>query len=591
MLLSQLPYELITHISSFLSISDLVSLAVTCSHIHSCFKVRLGVHQQKLRNLSTISDINRYRTTSILRDLLRDDTICEDTDYVREAIIKSYQTHAPSDANRDRTDLLLPDGQPFDLAHALLELNLPCQFWTPRILARNEDAFEVFLILSLVRMPRLSRLRVSLPPCYGRTLLFGRTANYALGLLSPSIPFLEIFVEVVNQIGKSNVCGRLNGHPWPPGLESLRSLEIEVDQLHNYNRFSFDTTAHPLLQSSDLQPLFLLPNLRKLVLNKHPLAQPADSFHSSRLREWNIIDRKSPIEELILVGFAGCQEPVRLMIQSTKRLRHLILYQRGDEEQAKGAIKALQERHAESLETVVLPSHTSNALSWCQSFRHLKHLTISYVDVMAALRRQQSHNSISDKHSTESRIFDLATRLPRTIEFLRLIGGRQASTVTSVRAIPLYSDIQNFLETVILFVSTRGARSGSRKQGECSRHLRDICFGDMRVAVMPEDKMVGKTLHQSYTKAREIARLKLNNEVEKCERLKEVCRQSGVRLHTTNLKTRNCDHPDRHPYVAKRPLSRQELVEEAERLSQDADTTVQAILSQYVDAMPKRYRR
>lgn len=590
MLLSELPYELITHIGSYLCVSDLVSLAITCSHVYSCSKDRLDIHQQKLSKLSTISDINRYRTTSILRDLLRDDSTCEDVDYVREAIIKSYQSCAPSDTNRNRTSLLLPDGEPFDLGHALSTLNLPCHFWIPRILVRNEDAFEVLLILSLIRMPRLSRLHIALPPCHGRTLLFGRTNNHAMGLLSPSVPFLEIFVEVVNQIGKSNMCGRLNGYPWPPGLQNLHSLEIEVDQLHNFHRLSFDSRAPPLLQSDDFRPLFSLPNLKKLVLNKHPSAPPADAGHSSRLREWNNIDCKSPIESLVLIGFAGWQEHVRLMIQSIKHLRRLVLYQRGNEEQAKGALKALQQRHTASLETVVLPSHTSNALSWCQDFSNLKHLTISYVEVMATLRRHQSTLSTSGGNCSESRMLNLAKRLPETIESLTFIGGRQSSTVTSVRAIPLYSDIQDFLEIIILLVSTTGVKSDSRRPSEFSKSLRDICFGDMRVAVMPKDKVVGKTLHQSYTKAREVARLKLNNEIEKCEKLKEVCRQSGVRLHTTNLKSRICNHPDQHPYIAKKPLSRQELVAEADRLSQDADATVQAILSQYVDAIPKKYR-
>lgn len=588
MLLSQLPYELITNISSFLCTSDLVNLAITCSHIHSCFKIRLDLHQRKLHNFSTISDINRHKTTSILRDLLRDNASSEDVDYVREAVIRSFQTHAPGDANRNRTSLLFPDGQPFDLEDALSKLNLPCHVWMPRILARNEDAFEIFLIMGLTRMPKLSRLRVSLAPCHGRALLFGRTANYALGLLSPSIPFLEIFIEVVNQIDK---CSRFSGDPWPPGLESLRSLEIEVDQLHNHNRFDFDDFAPPLLQSSELRPLFLLPNLRKLVVNRHPAAQPRDTFQFPRSREWNNIDRKSPIEELILVGFAGWQEYVRLMIRSVKHLRCLILLQRGDEEQVKGALEALQEYHAESLETVILPSLTSNALSWCQTFRRLKYLTISYVDIMIAFRRQQNYNSIAEKHNPESRIFDLAKRLPDTIEFLGLIGGQQSNTVKSVRPIPLYSDIQDFLAIITLFVSMKGARPRPRKHGECSRSLRDVCFGDMRIAVIPKDKVIGKTLHQSYTKAKEIARLKLNNEIERCDKLKEICRQSGVRLHTTNLKAKTCDYPDRHPYVAKRPLSGQELVEEAEKLSQDADTSVQAILSQYIDAMPKRYRR
>ena len=590
MLLSELPYELVTHISSYLCISDLVSLAITCSHVYSCSKDRLDVHQHKLSTLSTISDINRYRTTSILRDLLRDDTTSEDVDYVREAVIKSYQSCAPSDTNRNRTSLLLPDGEPFDLGRALSTLNLPCHFWIPRIHARNEDAFEVLLILSLMRMPRLSRLRISLPPCHGRTLLFGRISNHALGLLSPSVPFLEIFVEVVNQIGKSNIGGRLNGYTWPPGLQNLRSLEIEVDQLHNFHRLSYDSRASPLLQSDDFRPLFSLPTLRRLVLNKHPSAPPADAGHSSRLREWNNIEGKSPIEELVLVGFAGWQEHVRLMIQSTKQLRYLVLHQRGNEEQAKGALKALQQRHTAFLETIVLPSHTSNAMSWCQMFPHLKYLTISYVEVMAAFRKQQSFLSTSNTNNSDSRTFYLATRLPETIEFLTLIGGRQSSTVTSVRAIPLYSDIQDFLEIIILLISMRGVKSGLRSSGAHSRYLQDVCFGDMRVAVMPKDKVVGKTLHQSYTKAREIARLKLNNEVERSEKLRETCRQSGVRLHTMNLKTRDCDYPDRHPYVAKKPMSRQELVAEAERLSQDADANVQAILSQYVDAIPKKYR-
>lgn len=586
--MSGLPYELITNISSFLHISDLVNLAVTCAHVHSCLRDRLEVHQHKLFKLGTINDRNRARATSILRSLFLQDSPSEDAWYFREAIIQSYQWSTFGNVDHNMSSLYLPDGQHFDMTQAVSGLGLRRFDWFYTYIFRSEDGFEGFLTLALLLMPRLSRLRFTLHPCHGHRLVYARSSNHAPSWTLPRAHVFEIFTKVIGHISApAKEC------PWPPGLLSVQSIEVELDELHSFNRFVNWGAAIPRLYPEDLYGLFRLPNLKRLLLTRHPSAQSTlQEFTSTKLRlkEWILLDCTSSIEELVLVGFAGWQEYIRLMIQSVRRLRLFVLHQRGNEDQNKGIIQALQLRHASSLETIILPNLISNALSWCQTFSRLKYLTVSYVEIMGAFRKHQNHLSTSDRHNDEATRCWLATQIPHTVEFVVFIGGRQSSTITSVRAIPLYSDIQEFIAIVTRFVTTRGAGSKSSNDGEISQNLRDICFGDMRVAVVPQDAAAGKTLHQSYTKARELARLKLIKEVERSDKLKEVCDRSGVRLHVTDLKTRVCNHAKQHPYVARQRSSRQELIARAEKLSEDADLTVQTILSQYVDAIPKKYR-
>lgn len=78
MLFSELPYELVAYVSSFLHILELLNLAFICTHVHACLNDRLKIHQHKLATLSTVDDLNRARTTSNILGILQAGEDCSD---------------------------------------------------------------------------------------------------------------------------------------------------------------------------------------------------------------------------------------------------------------------------------------------------------------------------------------------------------------------------------------------------------------------------------------------------------------------------------------------------------------------------------
>lgn len=586
MLFSELPYDIILHVCSFIHTSDLVSLATSCSHIHSCLEKLLAVHQRKLATLSSIHDTNRVQIVPILRNLLLQGSDFEDVWYFREVVISSYRSDEVRCTERVAGAGLLPGNSNPTLSFVAGCVGLPRILANHHNARRPVDELDAFLILALLKMPRLSALRISPHPSHGNSKLYGRgSPNGQLGWYTPRVYALEVLITVVTLLFTPKSSPR-DAALLLPALKGLKAIEIEEDELQDLNQLGYGEPAFYQLRQADLRPLFNLPRLKRLTIHRHKSSHVRSGGYKEPVWQyWDYSGAHSSVEELILVGFGGWQEVIRNMLKIVKRLRLFVLQQRGREKQLGGILQALQECHHSSLETVVLPLQLSNTLSWCQPFGRLKHVTLSYVDIMEALRGQQISSLVRNPETATSSSFHLATRLPSVIEVLSLVGGRQSNSATSVRPIPLYNDIQDFLDVMVTFVSERGVGPGGFSFDGSSKNLRDICFGDMRVAIAPEDRAEGKRLHESFTKSKELLRLKLNYVIERSGKLSEACNEHGVRLHTTNLKTRECNHASRHPYVAKRPLSKQELLAKAERMGQNADAITRAVLAQYTEKL------
>lgn len=256
-------------------------------------------------------------------------------------------------------------------------------------------------------------------------------------------------------------------------------------------------------------------------------------------------------------------------------------------------MEPLQLLHSSTLEVLIPPSHTSNSLSWCQTFPSLKNLTLSYVEVMDIFRKYRIHLPTLEKRNDALDGFRLAMCVPERVESVAFIGGRALDVVTSPWSPPIYNDghdIQDFIDIITVYVSSRGSLVRSNIGDDTSRNLRDICFGDMRVTFKPQNAAIGKKLNLSSTEANEISRLELDKALRESDKLREVCSLNGVRLHFTNLDTRVCDRVDCHPYPPKKRFSRQELIAEAEKLSKDSDMATKSVLSQYIRYISEDHR-
>lgn len=601
---SQLPYELVVHISTLLHIPDLLNLAVTCAHVHTCLGEQLKVHQHKLATLSSVNDLNRSHTMSALRMIFQPDHPSHgDIWYFREVTVHAYSSVL---FRRMNIDVNMPNPRlsneaPFNTTRAISDMSLlsPADLRRYDTLLRRVDrseGFEGFLTLALLQMPRLSRLRFALHPCNGHDQVCWRFVENAVALEPARVQVFGLLLALLSCFEKRIIGESSETFILPAGLRSLQSIEIEIDQLHNFNNFGEYGTLHPELHTDSFRPLFLLPNLKRLLVSRHPLARRHDStfvaYSKGRDEAWRHLYRTSPVEELVIVGFGSCGQTIQLMTRSVRQLRALVLQQRGNEHQIKELLSILQLEHAPWLETFIPPSHTSNALSWCQSFSQLRYLTLSYIEVMEVLQEHCHQISISDGKSHILADFHLATRIPESVEMVVFIGGLISGAVPSLSSHPFCCstrDIQHFTDIVAAFVSTRGSTRQSSDAGQTSRNLRDLCFGDMRVVYKPENAEEGVRLHSSSIEDTEIGRHKLGKALHESEKLKEMCSLHRVRLHFTDLTTRVCDHAGQHPYLPKKRLTRQELIAEAERLSEDADVITKTVLSRYVDAIPADY--
>lgn len=601
---AQLPYELITQISLFLDIPDLLSLALTNSTIHARLGYRLGIHKHKLATLSSVDDRNRPSVTPALRSLFRNQEIWMDhVEYDNPWYFREVVIHAFSDPFSvsipnylaHRCNPCLPDGERFPVKESITEDLRLTWDWYKGMSSKHlevSQGFEVLMSLALLVMPRLSKLRFLLHPCHRHKFATLEVDGLQYRSGNTRYQVFELFTELLwwnaHHISRSP-----QTFSWPPGLQSLRSLEIQTEDLHGFCGFPYSNRNEdrPRTEIAYLRALFWLPNLKRLLFTRYP-SNEVEWLNDSDIEGFDHLDRQSPIEELVLVGCGQWRRVTDSIIRSIRRLRFFVLEQRGNECGLTDLVNTLKSRHASSLEIFVPPSLTSNALSWCQGFPHLKHLTVSYVEVMSIFQQQQKHFSTSSQHceATSDRVSILRTAIPRTVEFLAFIGGRQSSAITSVKFIPNDQDIQNFIDMVVLLVSARGATPECDSQPglhDESLNLRDVCFGDMRIAIAPCNAEEGQRIARSSTHDGENERLGLGKAIKKSRPLQESCLSHGVRLHFVDLQTRICDHAERHPEPMRKRLSRQELVEKATRLSEGADATTKAILSQYVGAIPQ----
>lgn len=487
MLFSELPYELVGCIGSFLHISDILKLAITCTNIHDALSDRLQVHQKKVASLSTIDDRNRASTISALRGFWRQDSAQHDENawYFREVVVHGYThfTCQPNPISLDTSDLIPQDVEPFDIRRAMSDMSLPYSRAHHNGYSDAVNAFEGLLTLALLQMPRLSRLRFAISPVYGYDHVFVKS-----GVSEPqSVPISPTVLEfLMRSLFRMKVALADQPTEWPLGLQNLQSIEIEVDELQTFNDLGQFGPVKPSVIPEDFGVLFCLPNLKRVLLSRDASDEPNDDEIEYMQRTngyWMPPTRSSTVEDLILAGFLGYPEFIQRILRGIRRLRLFVLQQRGNERHMRYWRETLQSEHASSLEVFSPPFHTSNTLAWCQHFIHLKFLTVSYVEVMSIFRQRSSRRSESQREYDLSAVFRsvLATRIPQTVEFVTFIGGQQPSTVTSVLPVPQREDIDNFITIVTNFVNVRGfARQVSPGLG----HDHKDPLGDFVISVL-----------------------------------------------------------------------------------------------------------
>lgn len=195
-------------------------------------------------------------------------------------------------------------------------------------LLRSDNGFEGLLTLALLQMPRLSRLRLHLHPWHGHIdRVYTTSTNGARSGLLARVHVFEVLIEILGLIAWKDHCqpGKIS---FPPSLQSLQTIEVTIDPLHDFNRFQDGAPAIPLLRHRDIDVFLLLPRLTELLLTRHPKAPPLNHQEVSMLQRRNALPRlthPSPIEELVLVGFGSCQEYIRYLVRNIQQLHVLVL--------------------------------------------------------------------------------------------------------------------------------------------------------------------------------------------------------------------------------------------------------------------------
>ena len=586
--LSSLPFEVIVGITAYLHISDVVDFALTSSYFHSCCKQDLEVHQHKLNTLSAINDRNRYNTIQYASYAIvgNPNDRLHDSWYHRKVELGFYHYPALNDLGTSIKRLLTAEeyiaiyryvrGIPPDISVDITDV--PEEGWNRKYIWWTIRNLDHLFLAAIAAMDRIRDLKFKVHPTHGNnvhrpTVHFGwpslrvGSAQRGLGVL---IDFLERLSPKIEFAG------------------TLRSIDIDYDELHDYNQFgSNGQPLYPQLIWADIALFFKFPNLKKLSLARHPRSNPILSLREivpSTLGSTDQgcfeADGQSPIEELILSRIGANSDLVQAMIQKVKYLRVMVFRDHTQRQPIFRLIQSLEERHTSSLETLRLPAYMGAALQKYTLFDHLHHITLSYVDVMTTF---SSHGRLEKDLPNM-----LSVYLPDTIVFLEFVGGRLQTSATgwALNPAPSQEDVALFLEIVVCYVKCSHQEGGDGFSEVRQRRLESLCFGDMRVQVTPHSNQEDRKLHDLFTEEYEEKRLQLNTAVAESQELRDACSAARVTLHLTDLRTKMCDHYDQHPYRARIPPSHDELRARARELSKGADPGVQAVLSDYASRIP-----
>lgn len=134
---------------------------------------------------------------------------------------------------------------------------------------RNIDGL---LILTCFLMPSLTHLQFSQHPQSGHDNVWPHiNQRTARGF--------ELFSFLLTDRIK-----RYADSPWPPGLKSLRTIVVDLDEIHDLDRLDWQSAAYPKLSWVNIRPLLSLPNLQRLSVAQHPLEFVRIPFFNASVR-------------------------------------------------------------------------------------------------------------------------------------------------------------------------------------------------------------------------------------------------------------------------------------------------------------------